>query len=199
MILSNLREIVKTMTLDVRQSQAISDTEYDSLIRRAIMALATLLKNNDYQYYKYQTTYSISSSGLSEFTFSSTPIYEKANGISYALFKNEDDEYITITPTTIEALYAALAAEGEVSYISMVNEKLYVYISSTDGSSGTLTVVAFGSPDFAATDEADVNVPAEYIDYIVNLVKKYCYQRLNIEVPKWLDQKIYDIEMETAA
>jgi hypothetical protein len=192
---ANVRILAKSFITDVTQRYTISDTDIDVMIRDFTFEIADLLCEYDHPYYKKSYMFSIASNAISPITGTTQPITESIKSLIYSYLNSDLNVNYVLAVTSLEGVNQAdesLAVNGCISY-----SKTDLFVHMPLGvTSGTLYVVFYCNPNEPVDDNDEIDVPVEYLNHLMYLVKKTVYQRYNYPIPRYLDIELNKAELK---
>ena len=183
MTLSEVKEIIRASASDVLLSSPISDTELNMLIYIKMQDIAKLMNDNDYEFYKEKVEFeqNYSGFGLVDRVAYSAEIF--IYQLISAYLKSGSDLY-SMSISTVDGVHQDTLNQNEIGSIAFSNAAFYIHPPIEVTGDYNLYCAIYSYPQMPADDTSTVNVPPQFLDYLISLCKRAIYEKASWAVPK---------------
>ena len=194
MKLSDVRTLINSVCKEVVLSYPLTDTELNLLIYDKMQTIAKLLNDNGYEFYKENITFEQSYSGfglVDKVPYSAEIFIYK---LITAYMKDASNNLYSISIQTVEGVHQDTLNQTENGSIAFSNAAFYVHPPSAVTGDYSLYCTIYNYPQMPADDDAVVNVPPQYLNFLTALCKHDVYAKNNFSVPKTVTDAIKENE-----
>ncbi|MFA5014273.1 MAG: hypothetical protein WC549_01850 [Actinomycetota bacterium] len=190
MTLLEVRTVINMMSGNAFINQSISDAEQNLLIYIKMQEIAKQLNDNGYEFYKENVTFSQSYSGfglVDKVPYSAEIFIYK---LISAYMKDSSDNLYPISIQSVEGVHSDTLNQEETGSVAFSNAAFYVHPPTAVTGDYNLYCTIYNYPQMPADDNSVVNVPPQFLNYLIALCRYNLYSRSDMPIPKSVNDEI---------